>query len=222
MSGSNLPPRINLRAAFKVVNAIEMPKARNRRLGILATLLAGAVAAQALAFIKVMPLKERVPYTITAEIGSDGKATGAVSVTDANVARWSPGENNIRYFLARWAENLLTIDEKTRDERLPASYALLRGQAMADWSDWVQNQGKPLERLSQKPDLREQAQVISIAFLTENSILIRMRIVDNKGNARRVQINLNYALLPVTSEVDVYRNPIGLWITSFGVNNELA
>lgn len=220
---ANTPPAIDLRALRKYLNIIESPKQENRKLVIAIGVLGVAVLFQAIVFLQMLPLKERVPYTINVEVGRNGQPTGNVTVSDQVASKWAPDENNIRYFLGRWAENLLTIDEKTKSDRLPSSYALLRGQALDDWQDYVTNVGKPLARLSEKPDLRVRASIVSIAFLSDKSALIRMRLTENKrGEVRLVQITLNFAVLPVTSDDDVYRNPIGLWVTSFGVQNELS
>lgn len=216
------PPRMTLRGVHTYLNAIEAPRAANRRLVFLIVLLGTAVLAQALGFMMLLPLKERVPYPIKIDMDSRGQPTGSVTVVDQPMMSWTPAEANIRYFLARWAENLVSVDERSKDTRLPASFAMLKGQAMGDWQTYVQTQGKPLEKLSADPATREMAEVISISFLSEGSAMIRVKITDRRGASRRVQINLNYALIPPSSDEEVYRSPIGLWIVSFGVVNELA
>ena len=121
-SSGNTPPRINLRGMYQLLSATEAPKIENRRLiGILMGTVA-IIGAQALALAGLTPLKERIPYAVEVET-----ATGAVAASGKPLAQWKPEEANLRYFLGRWTENLLAIDEHSRDMRLPGAYGMLRG-----------------------------------------------------------------------------------------------
>lgn len=219
---TNPTPRISLRGVQKYLDVVESPKAGNRRLTIMVIVLGAVLFAQGAAIVMMLPLKERVPYTIEVEADANGKPTGNVTVADRIAKKWEPSEANVRYFLARWAENLLSVDEYTKDRRLPASYALLKGQAIEDWKRYVQEQGKPLELLAAKPDLRIRAQIISITFLSDKSAMIRVKLTGPDGSEKRVQVNATYDFLPPATDEEVYANPMGLWITGFTVANELA
>lgn len=215
-------PRISLRGVQKYLNVVEAPQMERRRLLVLLLMLVMAVLMLSLGMMRMLPLKERVPYVLKVEEDSQGNATGRVDVAESDMAAFKPAEANIRYFLGQWATNLLTVDERSRDVKLPASYTLLKGQAIQDWNRYIMNEARPLEALSENPEFRQRADLISIAFLTESTAMIRVKLTTNNGMERRVQLTVNYALLPPEKEEDVYRNPIGLWITTFGVNNELA
>lgn len=215
-------PRLSPRGVWKYLNVVEAPKMENRKLMTLLVILTVAVVCQGIGVMLMLPLKERVPYVIAVEEGANGRPTGKVSVADSAARKFTPGEANIRYFLARWAEDLLSIDETSEGVRLPASYALLKGQALDDWQRYITQDGKPLAVLAEDPTYRQRAELISITFLSENTAMIRVKLTNNDGKVRRVQVNLTYALIPPTSDADIYRNPIGLWITTFGVTNELA
>lgn len=221
-SNTNTPPRLSLRGVQKYLDIVQAPQSTNRRLVGLVLLLGLAVVAQGLGMMMMLPLKERVPYVVSVEADASGKPTGKVTVGDAVAKAWTPAEANVRYFLARWAENLLSIDELTQSRRLPESYAMVKGQGIKDWRTYVENVGKPLDILAANPSARVRVQIISITFLSESSAMIRARLVDGSGADRRVQINVSYALIPPTTDEEVYRNPIGLWITGFNVTNELA
>lgn len=210
-------PRLNLRGVQKYLNAVEAPRMENRRLIGLCLTLGVAVVAQGIGFMLTLPLKERVPYAIEVET-----TTGNVVASDRIARKFEPGENNIRYFLGRWVENLLAVDELTRSAKLPASYSLLKGQALADWQRYVTTQGRPLDLLAENPNYRLRAELISITFLTDEKALIRVKLTNDRGEERRVVVDANFAIVPPQSDEDVQRNPIGLWITSFGVQNELA
>lgn len=215
-------PRVNLRGVQKYLNVVEGPRMENRRLLSLLIVAVLAVICQAVGFMLMLPLKERVPYVIQVEEDASGRPTGKVTVADSGVAAFTPSEAHMRYFLARWSEDLLSVDETSRTVRLPASYALLKGQALADWQRYITDVAKPLDVLATEPNYRQRAELISIAFLTDSTAMIRVKLTNSKGMEKRVQINLNYAIVAPQSDADVYRNPIGLWITTFGVSDELA
>jgi len=220
--GGHPAPSLNLRGARQYVSAIEAPAMANRRLIVLLFAAIAAVVALALAILLMLPLKERIPYTVEVEVDASGKPTGRVAVSEATMARFQPQEAHIRYFLARWVEDLMTVDETSRTHRLPRSYALCRGDALTDWQRYVSEQGRPLKILSETPGYRQTAQLISIQFLSESTALIRVKLTNNRNAEKRVQITVSFALLPPRTDEEVYRNPIGLWITKFGVADELA
>lgn len=215
-------PRISLRGVQKYLNVVEAPQIEKRRLLALLLLLVAAILMMSLGILRMLPLKERVPYVVKVEEDRMGNPTGRVEVAEGGIAKFQPSEASIRYFLGKWAVDLLTVDEQTRDVRLPASYGLLKGQAIADWNRYVGETGKPLEMLAKNVNYRVRAELISIAFLNKSTAMIRVKLTQQNGQERRVQLTVNYALLPPESDADVYRNPIGLWITTFGMNDELA
>lgn len=216
-------PRLNLRGTQLYLNAFEAPKVQNRKLLAVVTLLAAVAALQSCGLARMIPLKERVPYVIKVEADATGAPTGKVTVTDAGVQQFQPTEAHLRYFLGRWSEDLLSVDNTSREIRLPQSYALLKGQALDDWKRYINEVAKPLDVLALDANYHQRAELISITFLSKETAMIRVKLTNNKGAPeRRVQVNVTYALIPPTSDDDVYRNPIGLWITSFGVTNELA
>jgi type IV secretory pathway component VirB8 len=214
-------PRISLRGVQKYLNVVEAPQIEKRRILAALLLMGAALLMLSLGMMRMLPLKERVPYVIKVEEDQMGSPTGRVDVVEGGIAKFQPSEASIRYFLGKWAVDLLTVDERTREVRLPSSYALLKGDAIGDWKRYVSDTGKPLELLAENPAYRMRAELISISFLNESTAMIRVKLT-TRNEERRVQLNVNYALLPPESDADVLRNPIGLWITTFGVNNELA
>jgi len=214
---------MSLRSVNQYLNLVEAPKVENRRLFALLIALTASVVLLAIGMLRMLPLKERVPYVVQVEVDAAGKATGNVTASDSGFEKFTVGEANIRYFLGKWAINLLTIDERSREIRLPESFALLKGEALGDWNRYVTEIGRPLEKLVENPQFRQRAELISMTFLSKSTVMIRAQLTSNRGrDARRVQIVLNFALIPPQTEQDVFRNPIGLWITTFGVNDELV
>lgn len=216
-------PRLSLRGVHKYLNVFEAPQVANRRLLSAMVMMGAGCLAMGLGMFRMLPLKERVPYVVKVEADATGQPTGNVTVqADAGVMQFKPTEAHVRFFLGRWAEDLLSVDATSKDTRLPQSFALLKGQGLEDWKRYVNEDAKPLEVLVKDPTYRQRAELISITFLTQDTAMIRVKLTNNKGLERRVQVNVTYALIPPQSDKDVYRNPIGLWITTFGVTNELA
>lgn len=211
----NAPPRVNLRGYQMYLGVAEVPKAQNRKLVATIGVLAGLALAQGVTLMMLVPLKERVPYMVEVET-----STGAVRASDTAAQRFTPDEKSVRYHLAKWAENLLTVDEHSRGMRLPQSYTLMRGAARDQWQAFVERE-KPLDLLIEDPQYRRQARIVSVALLSKETALIRAELSDTKRAIRMVQITLSFAMIPPSTDEEVFRNPIGLWITNFGVQDEL-
>jgi len=223
-SSKQPPPRHSLRGLHKYLNIVEAPKVENRRLMALLIGLVAAVCLLSFGMLRMLPLKERVPYVVKVEADAQGRPTGNVSVSMAGVDMFRPGEANIRYFLGKWAIDLLSVDERSRSLRLPSSFSMLKGAALDDWKRYVEREDGALKILAADPSVKVRVELISIAFLSEKTALIRVKLVSNKRSVpdRRVQVTVDFAIIPPKTDEEVYRNPIGLWIMSFGVNNELA
>lgn len=215
-------PRLSLRGVQAYLNVVEAPQVQNRKLVSLLVMCVICLLLLSLGMVRMLPLKERVPYVVKVEQDAAGQPTGRVTVSDGDISAFEPTEAHIRYFLSRWAEDLLSIDANSRAVRLPASYAMLKGAALQDWNRYVMQDTRPLDRLASNPGYRQRAELISITFLGEKRAMIRVKLTTPDNQERRVQLTVEYALIPPTTDAEVYRNPIGLWITAFGVTNELA
>lgn len=213
-------PRISLRGLQKYLDVVEAPKVENRKLVGALIIMAVAMLLMGAGMYRMLPLKERVPYVVVDEVDSSGQPTGRVEVREGGMSHFQPQQAHLRYHLNQWVQDFLSIDEYTESVRLPRSNAMLRGQALNDWRVYLASTHQPIERLRQNPEYRERAEVISMNFLNESTVLIRVKLTTRNGTERRLSINLQTAIIPPTTDDEVYRNPIGLWITTFGVSNE--
>jgi type IV secretory pathway component VirB8 len=219
----NTTPRVSLRGVNKWLSAVEVPRVQNSRLTVALFIVSGVALVQGIGLWRMLPLKERVPYVVKEEIDSTGKPTGHIAISETGVAKFQVSETHVRYYLREWVGNLLSVDESTERLRLPASYKMLRGAALQDWQRYVKVQAKPIEALTADSSYRVKADLISINFIVPNrTAMLRVQLTDNKGMQKRVVVNLDFAFITPSTDEEVYRNPIGLWITSFGVSNELA
>lgn len=186
---------------------------------MLAGLLGVVALAEALALWGMAPLKERIPYFIEA----DG-ATGRVSAASAIAKEFKPAEANVKFHLRGWVENLLTIDTRTKEYLLPASYAMLRGSAMGEWRDWVENRDQPLKKILQNNgNYRREARIRSVTAVSDGVMLVRVLLVESVGATPQSKVvTIHYALIPPTTEEEGLKNPLGLYITHFTINDEIA
>lgn len=209
------PPGINLAGVEKYLGAFEAPRIGNRRL--LTALVSVSLVALMLTFsiFRMLPLHERVPYFISVDPN-----TAAVSVSNRVALQYTPSQASERYFLNQWVTNLLTIDPQTR-QRLPDSYAILRGAALSEWNAFIFNNYKPLDQLRKNPGLRIYPTTDAIGFIDEESAAIRVSLHSADGTTvRHLLVTVKFAILPPQSDADVYRNPIGMWLTHFEVTDE--
>ncbi|HEU0197444.1 MAG TPA: VirB8/TrbF family protein [Nevskiaceae bacterium] len=198
------------------MSQIEAPKAANRRLLAALVFLAVAVFAEGIAIVSMLPLKQRIPYFVTSN-----PASGAVSASLDVAQRFTPTQANEKYFLAKWTIDLLTINSRTAKFGLPASYTMLRGGATGEWSAFVLNQWKPIDRLKKDPATRVYPTVDAIGMLSDTSAVIRVTTRNASGVIEKhLLVTVKFAIIPPTSTAQVYTNPIGLWITHFQVTNE--
>jgi len=209
------PPGLNTAAAQKYLGAFEAPRALNRRLMSVIIVLAVALGAMSIALMRMLPLHERIPYFVTVNPQS-----GAVSATNEVATRFTPSDASKRYFLNQWVTNLLTVDGHTRTQGLPNSYAFLRGAALGQWKQFEFGQYKPLEQLKQSPDVTVYPTILAIGFINDDSAAIRVALTSSTNNVKHLLVTVNFAILPPTTDAEVYRNPVGLWITHFEVTNE--
>lgn len=209
------PPGVSVKDAQAYLGVFEAPKVANRKL-LGALVLVSAVAAfEALAMFRMVPLHERIPYAVTVDA-----TTGNVTPSSTDFKEFHPTDANKRYFLNKWVTDLLTVDTGTRD-RLPESFAMLRGAAVPEWKSFIFDTYKPLDRIHQNDQLRVYPTTMAIGFIGDDSAVIRVALHDaSNTDTRHLLVTVKFAILPPQSDAQVYHNSIGLWITHFQVTDE--
>lgn len=212
----NGQPKIRLDASKTVLDMTEAPAIQGRRMAGLLSLSLGVNVMLALALLAAVPLKERVPYFLEVE-----RSTGRVEVSNTEAMRFSPDDANIRYFLRQWVIDTYTIDEATRSKRLPASYSLLRGGAVAQWERLILQGEDPIGKLSKNPAYRRNVEIVAPPqIVADGSAIMRIALVEGRSVVARKQVSVRFALIPPKDDKEIMRSPIGLWITDLGVVDE--
>ncbi len=188
-------------------------------------LLVGALVVavvEAFALMALIPLKERVPYFLEVE-----RVSGRVVVSSQAAKSFVPDENNKRYFISEWVKSMFAIDQlRTKELLLPRAKAMTRGKATTHYSAWLAKD-QTIERMVESQKLSRSVEVKSISFVpgAENVVMVRAVFrVDEGGGVSREEgrvITLNYALIPPQTDDEILRNPIGLFVTEFNVDNEV-
>ena len=178
-----------------------------------------ALAAMAFALLALVPLKTVVPYVV--RVADNGSAMAA----PAAAQRYSPGQPERAYFLAKWVTNLMTLDAYMTERNLAEAYTQTSGVASNEFLDWLKDQ-RPVEAVKKDPSLVRTVAINTVTPLEEGIMQVRVRIetrsLSRAPESKRYQVTIHYAIVPPKTEADIIKNPIGLFITHFTINEELA
>ena len=215
-------PKVIRQGLMNAVERLTAPEIRHRWAFWLIVGMGIVVVAQAVSISFLLPQKEYIPYFIAE------KPSGEVSVTDKVGRRFSPSKVNMEYFARKFVEGLLVVDEAT-EQRLREMPYFLKGAAVSQFETWINKQDRPVYRLQIDPSYRRSVEFEkSIEFISTSPdnisgkalAWVRLKIYEGgKVRTRRLVVNMDYALLPITSEAAVVHNPIGFYVTNFGFEN---
>lgn len=152
-------------------------------------------------------------------------ADGAVVAATAPVlVPYQPGEAEQHYFLAQFARELLALDARQSAGWLEAAYALTRGKAQTEFAEWVAGAGN-LRIVHDDPTVTRSVRVISVARVADGVALVRVA-TELRSLARpaaqpgQYVVTVHFRTDPPRREADLLRNPVGLVVTDFQVQEE--
>ncbi len=220
MEIKKVPPKVFESALARVAARLEMPEFVQRMSLRLAIVLAIVVLVQGIAIWMMLPLKERVPYFIEA------RKSGEVVISKDVATRFTIGERHIAYFI--WHDfivRLLTIDDQTL-ERLPYVMEIVKGAAKNQVVEFV-NAENIGARIKEDPTLRRYVTLEGkMEFLKSDSVSgsvvmwMTVKTQSKSGStSTRIRARVDYIILPVESDEQALKNPIGLYVTSFRFEN---
>jgi type IV secretion system protein TrbF len=217
------PPQAPLTAFTRAPQAwfevYGVPVVERTRYFVLALLLALALLAAAVALAVTVPLKSVVPYVI------ERNDNGAVTPMPAAAQKYLPGAAEKRYFIAQWARKLLTIDRYFTETYLSEAYLSTRGKATAEFTDWLQRNA-PIAELQKDPSLTRTVSISSVSLLQDDVALVRLaterRSMSNpEARTARSVLTVNFVVQAPKTEEELFRNPIGLFVSHFSINDDL-
>lgn len=176
--------------------------------------------AQMIAIYQMLPLKTVVPYIVEVD------KTGAYQASNAIAQQYSPGENEKKYFLAQWATRVLKIDKSSTQKDLVSAYEQLLDKAPSEIAAWIESD-EPLKRLAEDQTLTRDVQIKSVTFPSSEVALVRLTTEerssrDQKSTIKNRLITIHLKTIQPKDEIDIYKNPIGLYISHFSIVEELS
>ncbi|WP_341744798.1 type IV secretion system protein [Azonexus hydrophilus] len=196
------------------------PVVERDRYFIIAALFAMAFIAVVWALISMMPLSRVVPMVVSVD-----KYTGEATAKPLPVERFKPDALSKQYFVVRWVRNLMEIDPYTTERSLSEAYENTRDKAIGQFTDYLEAT-KPVVRMKTERGLTRTVEIKSYSPLNENSSLVRLVTVERspgKDPVRRFYaMTVHYVIAPPATEQEVMKNPLGLFVTHFSINEDLT
>jgi len=191
---------------------------RNRYF-LFGVIMAGAVISLSIAIMALMPLKTVTPYMI--EVDSIGR-TQAVP---AAVKEFRPSEAQLRYFLAEWVYQIMTVRPGITTQNLAKAFDKVQMAAIEQFRSHIAAY-RPVERSVEFPDNTADVRIKAINFLPGKNALIQFSVIDTeKTGGKKVQdysITINYDTYVPQTEEQILKNPIGLVIKNFSLSKEIG
>ena len=195
------------------------PVVEKNRWFIVALVIGLALVASMTMNSMMLPLKTVEPYVINVN-----KESGAVTASSVRAQDYKPAEPEKKYFLARWIEQLITLDPGVSEYNLRQAFAFTRGKAIQEYTDYM-NQTQPLRRLRDEKTLTRQVRIVSVGFVQDNVANIRFvaeeRQIGSQPVIKRYTAILHFEVVPPITEKDIIFNPVGLFITHFAITEEM-
>ncbi len=213
------PPAVSPHPEKIWFEAHGIPVVERNRYFLLTLGLSLALIMACAALVLMAPLKTVVPFVLEKAEG------GAVIPAPMNAQPYQPGEAEIRYFIAQWVRQLLTIDPHLTEQYLSEAYRLTRGKATVEFTDWVQRT-QPMGELKKDPTLTRTVFISSVSLIQDQVALVRVtterRNAGNpSANREKSILTIHFTTLVPKTESELLSNPAGLFVTHFLVNTDM-
>lgn len=216
----NSPLNAYERAQNLYFQSVGHPTVESKRRFVLNLLLIFALIINGIAWNVMLPLKTIDVRMV--RVDSVGRAVvdngSIVSAKD-----FKPAANELKYHLGAWAEKLLTIDPKNQNLNYEFVYNRTRGNAQEEFRDFLQRQAT-YARIKEDPNLIRDADVVNIN-IKDQVAFIHVDSVERtpskaKSETTRWIITVHFIIAPPKEEKDVFKNPLGLYVSHFEANKE--
>lgn len=202
---------------FERVGSPTVEKSRYFVMFVLVSLL---MIALVIALISMMPLNRTVPYMVQVD-----KNSGIVTSKPIRAEEFKPGQPEQQYFIVQWVRHLLELDPYVTERNLADAYQLTRGKAIEEFTDFI-NKTQPIKRVKTSTSLTRSVNVRSVSFVDAGSAMVRVSTEERQlGQAvvtKNYVITVHYTMSPPQTESEIIKNPIGIFITHFAINEEFG
>lgn len=200
---------------YAIKGAVQVERNRYMVVGVS---LAAAVVSLALAISALAPLKSVKPYMI--EVDNIGRT----QANPVGVGDYKPSEAQLRYFLAEWVYQLMTVRLGVTPGNLTRAYDKTLGAAVEQFKSHIESY-RAIDRSVEFPEDFTDVKIKAINFLPEKNALIQFQLIEFSKTAGKLvkdySITINYDNLTPQTEEQILRNPTGLVVKSFSLTKEM-
>lgn len=191
---------------------------RNRYF-LFGSIMAGAVIALSIAIMALTPLKTVTPYMIQVD------NIGRTQAVPAAVTEFKPSEAQLRYFLAEWVYQVMTVRPGITTPNLAKAFDKVQMAAIEQFRSHIAAY-RPVERSVESPDNTADVSIKAVNFLPEKNALIQFSVIETeKSGGKKTQdysITIHYDTYVPQTEEQILKNPIGLVIKNFSLSREIT
>jgi len=191
---------------------------RNRYF-LFGSIMAGAVIALSVAIMALTPLKTVTPYMIQVD------NIGRTQAVPASVTEFRPSEAQLRYFLAEWVYQTMTVRPGITTPNLAKAFDKVQGAAIEQFRSHIAAY-RPVDRSVEFPDNTADVGIKVVNFLPQKNALIQFSVTETeKSGSKKVQdysITIHYDTYVPQTEEQILKNPIGLVINNFSLSREIT
>lgn len=190
----------------------------SRRMFVVCVLALLFAVATMFALWRVASTKVAIPFMFEVT-----DATGVVS-RPARLEPGIPNGNVIKAELAKWLEQVYTIDSKQTLRLFKEANAHTSGKAVEQFRQFRVEEDI-IKRLKEQPDFVRVANVKSVDVSTPGLAYGYVTTLESSGtdapaNPKSYRVTLHYSIVPPTTEAQIYANPLGLYVTFFNAVQE--
>jgi type IV secretion system protein VirB5 len=200
------------------IDTRQMMRAVIKRLSGVALFSSVSALACALALFMLMPLKTSVPYVVQVN-----RNTGEVTIPGSTSVVYVPTWANESFFLRRWLQDLFTINRYlTVQIDDPRAQYFIRGEnAIAEYNAF-RAEDKTFARLAADPTLVRNVKILSLDPIasTKNGAVAQVQLTTiEQGRVikQNLLVTLYFVILPPTTQSEMERDPIGIYVTDFKI-----
>ncbi|MDN0082483.1 type IV secretion system protein [Crenobacter sp. SG2305] len=190
------------------------------RYATLAVLMTGVSVALAGGILTMLPLKTVAPYVITVD-NTSGRPDAQLATAQA----YKPGEKEVQYFLARFASLMWEIDKYKSQQNLVEAASMSVDEGAAKLNGWI-NDSNIFGRLRDNGTLTRTVTISSVTQLQDGAAIVRLTTVERALNVpestKKWLLTLHYKTIAPTTEAQILKNPLGLYINNLTIQEDLG
>lgn len=190
------------------------------RYATLAIIMTGVSVALAAGIVTMLPLKTVAPYVIAVD-----NTTGKPDARLATAQSYKPGEKEIQYFLARFASLMWEVDKYKSQQNLVEAASMTVDEGASKLNAWI-NETNIFGRLRENETLTRTVAISSVTPIQEGAAIIRFTTVERALNVpestKKWLLTVHYKTIAPTTDADILKNPLGLYIHNLTIQEDLG